>query len=90
MQPINERRRFSNLPPHPLPLLLLSTFRLAEGFELYDLNADPHEVDNIFDRAPRSLIAALQSQLSLLKVGLIEWLWHTAVGRAASARRQQR
>lgn len=41
----------------------------AEGFELYDLNADPHEVDNLFDRAPRSLIAALQGQLSLLKVG---------------------
>lgn len=47
----------------------------AEGYELYDLNADPHEVDNIFDRAPRSLIAALQGQLSLLKVRAFGRLW---------------
>ena len=53
--------------PAPLPH--------AEGYELYDLNADPHEVDNIFDRAPRSLIAALQGQLSLLKVRALGWLW---------------
>ncbi|KAL4441501.1 hypothetical protein ABPG77_002005 [Micractinium sp. CCAP 211/92] len=45
-------------------------FKLIEfpgGWELYDLHKDPHEVHNIFDQAPRELIAALQGELARLK-----------------------
>ena len=79
--------------PAPLPI-----HQSAEGFELYDLNADPHEVDNLFDRAPRSLIAALQGQLSLLKASAAACRWVSAgaaclrvlVGAALAHRRHER
>ncbi|KAL4420319.1 hypothetical protein ABPG77_010224 [Micractinium sp. CCAP 211/92] len=36
-------------------------------FELYDLDKDPHEVNNIFNEAPHELIATLARTLNLLK-----------------------
>ncbi|GAB4816016.1 hypothetical protein N2152v2_003062 [Parachlorella kessleri] len=38
------------------------------GYELYDLDKDPHETRNIFEEAAPRLIAELQNALSLLKV----------------------
>lgn len=54
-------------PYYALRTLAYKYIEWREGYELYNLRADPWELNNIFDTAPRPLLVQLQSTLQQLK-----------------------
>ncbi|KAL4443500.1 hypothetical protein ABPG75_011237 [Micractinium tetrahymenae] len=54
-------------PYYALRTLTYKYIEWQEGYELYNLQTDPWELNNIFDTAPRALLVQLQSALQQLK-----------------------